>query len=116
MAKSEDWRWSMVAGVACLSLCRLAHARSRLDSRTRRDYCLALGDGMPRKIRQLKSDLRRAGFIEQRDRGKGSHTRWVHPAVPGSAVTVSGHDGADAKAFQERDVRNVIARVEQSKT
>ena len=69
---------------------------------------------MPRKIRQLKADLRNAGFIEQRDRGKGSHTRWVHPAVPGSAVTVSGHDGDDAKAFQERDIRNAMARVEQT--
>lgn len=71
---------------------------------------------MPRKIRQLKADLRKAGFTEQRDRGKGSHTRWVHPAVPGSAVTVSGRDGHDAKAFQERDVRNAIDRVRQANT
>jgi hypothetical protein len=67
---------------------------------------------MPRKIRQLKSDLRRAGFVEQGDRGKGSHTRWYHMLAPEVIVTLSGHDGDDAKPYQERDVRLAIAAVQ----
>ena len=69
---------------------------------------------MPRKIRQLKADLRQAGFIELRDRGKGSHTRWEHPIVPGLAVTLSGRDGDDAKSYQERDVRLAVTRASQT--
>ena len=63
---------------------------------------------MPRKLRQLRSDLRRAG-LELTDRGKGSHEVWEHPDVPDASVTLSGHDGDDAKPYQERDVRRAIA-------
>lgn len=64
---------------------------------------------MPRKLRQLKADLRRAGWVLKGDAGKGSHERWVHPDVPGIQVTLSGRDGDDAKHYQERDVANAIA-------
>jgi predicted RNA binding protein YcfA (HicA-like mRNA interferase family) len=60
---------------------------------------------MPRKLRQLKADLRRAGFSERA--GKGSHTRWSHPLVM-QPVTLAGHDGDDAKPYQERDVREAL--------
>lgn len=60
---------------------------------------------MPRKIRQLRADLARAGYVRDTKRGKGSHTWWVHPKIPGYAVNVAGQDGADAKPYQERDVR-----------
>jgi predicted RNA binding protein YcfA (HicA-like mRNA interferase family) len=60
---------------------------------------------MPRKVRELEADLRRAGFTRQP--GKGSHRRWVHPLHPGH-VAVSGHEGDDAKPYQERDVRSAI--------
>jgi hypothetical protein len=63
---------------------------------------------MPRKIRQLKSDLRRAGFYERTDLGKGSHTRWFHPAAPEVTVTLSGGDGDDARDYQESAVRRAI--------
>ena len=63
---------------------------------------------MPRKIRQLKSDLRNAGFVLVPRRGKGSHTVWAHP-ITKTSVTVSGRDGADAQMYQERDVREAIA-------
>lgn len=56
---------------------------------------------MPRKIRQLKSDQRRAGFYERTDLGKGSHTRWFHTAAPEITVTLSGADGDDAQHYQE---------------
>jgi predicted RNA binding protein YcfA (HicA-like mRNA interferase family) len=65
---------------------------------------------MPRKIRQLKADLRRAGFMVT-DRGKGSHEVWEHPDAPAAFVTLSGHDGDDAKPYLERDLRRAIALV-----
>ncbi len=68
---------------------------------------------MPRKIRQLKADLRRAGFVPDTDKGKGSHVVWEHPDIAG-AVTLSGKDGADARQYQEADVRKAIARVQQA--
>ncbi len=71
---------------------------------------------MPRKIRQLKSDLRKAGFIEQKDRGKGSHSRWYHSANPEITVTLAGHDGDDARSYQEGDVRKAIMRVRLGET
>ena len=50
---------------------------------------------MPRKIRELKSDLIRAGFRLLKGRGKGSHTVWAPPN--GSfTLTLSGADGEDA--------------------
>jgi len=52
---------------------------------------------MPRKIRELRLDLQRAGYVLQPRRGKGSHSWWVHPAIPGYAVNVSGQDGEAAK-------------------
>jgi predicted RNA binding protein YcfA (HicA-like mRNA interferase family) len=62
---------------------------------------------MPRKVRQLKADPKQAGFEEHTERGKGSHTVWVHP-VTRRRVTISGHDGDDAQHYQERDVREAI--------
>jgi predicted RNA binding protein YcfA (HicA-like mRNA interferase family) len=66
---------------------------------------------MPRKIRQLKADLKRAGFILRPERGKGSHSAWRHPAVPGTLVVLSGNDGDDARSYQERDVQAALEKV-----
>jgi predicted RNA binding protein YcfA (HicA-like mRNA interferase family) len=55
---------------------------------------------MPRKIRELISDLKQAGFVDRG--GKGSHRNYEHPV--GRRVTVSGALGADAKPYQEREV------------
>ncbi len=62
---------------------------------------------MPRKVRQLMTDLEHAGF-ENRG-GKGSHRNFAHPK--GVRVTVSGQAGDDAKHYQERDVRRAVAAV-----
>lgn len=65
---------------------------------------------MPRKIRELKSDLRQAGFALLPSQGKGSHTKWKHPLVA-DPVTLSGHDGmtlSTIKHYQERNVRDAI--------
>ncbi len=69
---------------------------------------------MPRKIRELKADLRRAGFEELRRRGKGSHSYWEHPAVPAARVNLAGADGDDAQHYQERAVRDALAQVRQA--
>lgn len=61
---------------------------------------------MPRKIRELISDLRRAGFAL--DRQKGSHRQFKHPSFQG-IITLSGGEGDDAKTYQERQVAKAIA-------
>jgi len=64
---------------------------------------------MPRKIRELMSDLRRAGFTMVSG-GKGSHRKFRHPRFPGT-VHLSGVDGDDALHYQEKQVRNAIREV-----
>ncbi|HTB83913.1 MAG TPA: type II toxin-antitoxin system HicA family toxin [Candidatus Sulfotelmatobacter sp.] len=61
---------------------------------------------MPRKIRQLISDLERAGFFLSPG-GKGSHRKFRHSKFAG-AVILSGRDGDDAQHYQEKQVRNAI--------
>ncbi|HLO87276.1 MAG TPA: type II toxin-antitoxin system HicA family toxin [Nostocaceae cyanobacterium] len=67
---------------------------------------------MPKKIRELKNLLLQAGFTCRP--GKGSHTNWYHPLLAGR-VTISGKDGNDAKAYQEKDVTNAIRKIEEIK-
>lgn len=62
---------------------------------------------MPKKIRELKSDLKRAGFVLLHERGKGSHTVWRHPNVA-DVITIAGKNGDDAQAYQEKQVREAI--------
>lgn len=61
---------------------------------------------MPRRIRDLISDLRKAGFAL--DRQKGSHPQFKHPSFQG-IITLSGGEGDDAKTYQERQVTKAIA-------
>jgi len=60
---------------------------------------------VPRKIRELISDLVRAGFVNRG--GKGSHRNFVHPNVR-KTVTVSGDEGDDALHYQVKAVRQAI--------
>lgn len=64
---------------------------------------------MPRKIRELIADLKRAGFAL--DRQKGSHRQFKHPELPG-VVTVSGNEGDDAQRYQQRQVDEAVNRVQ----
>ena len=50
---------------------------------------------MVRKLRQVRSDLRRAGFAIARQ--TGSHETWQHPLLPERPVTLAGADSADAQ-------------------
>ncbi|HEX4795778.1 MAG TPA: type II toxin-antitoxin system HicA family toxin [Humisphaera sp.] len=61
---------------------------------------------MPKKIRQLKAALRKAGWLEVAG-GKGSHTKWQHSRVA-RTLMLSGRDGDDAKRYQARDVENAV--------
>ncbi|MFL5340523.1 MAG: type II toxin-antitoxin system HicA family toxin [Gemmataceae bacterium] len=63
---------------------------------------------MPRKIRDLVRDLKRAGFADRG--GRGSHRNYEHKK--GIRVTVSGQLGDDAKPYQEREVQR---KIEESK-
>ena len=61
---------------------------------------------MPRKLRELRAELRREGW--RIDRHVGSHETWEHPLVS-FPVVLAGKDGDDAVRYQEREVRNAIA-------
>ena len=65
---------------------------------------------MPRKIKQLIKDLESAGF-QGRD-GKGSHRNFEHAAT-GTNLTLSGQLGADARIYQEKDIREAIEKATQ---
>ena len=62
---------------------------------------------MPRKIRELRADLGRAGFAL--DHQTGSHQVWKHPRLPHLSIIVAGRDGADAKPYQEVQLRRALA-------
>lgn len=68
---------------------------------------------MPRKVRQLKSDLRRGGCLWRPARG--SHTVWTHELVPEESVTLAGNDGDDAQPYQERDVRRLLRLIQKAR-
>jgi predicted RNA binding protein YcfA (HicA-like mRNA interferase family) len=65
---------------------------------------------VPRKIRQLVSDLEGGGFVRVQG-GKGSHRKFVHPKLQGF-VLISGHDGDDAQHYQEKHVRRALRQVQ----
>ena len=67
---------------------------------------------MPKKIRELKGMLRRAGW-NLVPGGKGSHSKWAHPKVT-RRVILSGNDGDDARRKQERDVENAVQEAEEA--
>src|SRR5690242_12244331 len=90
-------------------------ARIRTNSCTE-GYIFAQGEGaMPRKIRQLRAELKRAGLVRLKERGKGDHEVWEHPTMPGVQIVLDGKDGDDAKPYQERNVRNVLDIVRNAK-
>ena len=65
---------------------------------------------MPRKVRQLVSELEAAGFVRVAG-GKGSHRKFRHPKFRGF-VLISGADGVDAQHYQERQVRNALRQIQ----
>ncbi len=60
---------------------------------------------MPKKIRELKSLLLKAGFIHKP--AKGSHSKWIHPKLP-QAIIIAGKDGSDAKLYLEKQINEAL--------
>jgi len=63
---------------------------------------------MPKKIRELIRDLKKAGFMDRG--GKGSHRNFTHPC--GVRITISGNTSVDAKKYQERAVEKALQEVD----
>jgi predicted RNA binding protein YcfA (HicA-like mRNA interferase family) len=57
------------------------------------------------KIRELISNLVKAGFMDRG--GKGSHRNFVHPHLS-KPITISGKLGDDAKQYQVKAVQKAI--------
>jgi len=60
---------------------------------------------MPPKIRELISELEKAGF-ESRS-AKGSHRNYFHPRLA-KPITISGNLGDDAKRYQIRLIQKAF--------
>lgn len=65
---------------------------------------------MPRKIRELIHDLEQAGFQLVKGQGKGDHRKYRHPTLRGSLI-LDGKAGADAKPYQEKQLRNALQQL-----
>ena len=68
---------------------------------------------MPKKVRELKAMVAKAGYILQSKRGKGSHTYWKHPLLPEEPLTIPGKDGDDAPRYLEKGIRRALKRLEE---
>jgi predicted RNA binding protein YcfA (HicA-like mRNA interferase family) len=62
---------------------------------------------MPRKIRELKTQISREGFTFLPKRGKGSHERWLHPLL-GKTMTIPGKDGDDVPLYLEKQLIQLL--------
>jgi len=63
---------------------------------------------MPKKIRELKSMLRKAGFTSES--AKGSHSKWAHPKLS-IKIVIAGKDGSDSKTYLEKQVLEVLEKL-----
>lgn len=68
---------------------------------------------MPKKIRELKSLLKKAGFVYRT--AKGSHTRWCNELLPEDPITISGNDGDDAQKYLEKQINQKLAKLKRIK-
>jgi predicted RNA binding protein YcfA (HicA-like mRNA interferase family) len=67
---------------------------------------------MPRKIRELKAQIAREGFVYLLKRGKGSHERWQHPLI-GKTLTIPGKDGDDVPLYLEKQLAKLLIALEE---
>ena len=63
---------------------------------------------MPKKIREIKQALSKAGFTYKS--AKGSHEKWTHPKLP-NFIIVAGKDGSDAKPYLEKQLNEALERL-----
>lgn len=69
---------------------------------------------MPRKIRELKAQIAREGFLFLPKRGKGSHERWQHPLLR-KTLTIPGKDGDDVPLYLEKQLAKLITELNEYK-
>jgi predicted RNA binding protein YcfA (HicA-like mRNA interferase family) len=69
---------------------------------------------MPRKIRELKAQIAREGFLFLPKRGKGSHERWQHPLLR-KTLTIPGKDGDDVQLYLEKQLAKLITELNEYK-
>jgi predicted RNA binding protein YcfA (HicA-like mRNA interferase family) len=67
---------------------------------------------MPKKIREIKAILNKAGFIQLKKRGKGSHQIWEHSKLP-DPIVISRKDGDDAPLYLEKQIENALKRLQE---
>ncbi|MBW4622011.1 MAG: type II toxin-antitoxin system HicA family toxin [Cyanosarcina radialis HA8281-LM2] len=65
---------------------------------------------MPKKIRELKKLLLKAGFIYRQ--GKGSHQVWSHLSLI-EPIVIARKDGDDAPIYLEKQVNEVLKQLEE---
>ncbi|MCC3416340.1 MULTISPECIES: type II toxin-antitoxin system HicA family toxin [unclassified Microcoleus] len=65
---------------------------------------------MPRKIRELKVQIAREGFVYLPKRGKGSHERWRHPMLR-KTLTIPGKDGDDVALYLEKQLAQLLSEL-----
>lgn len=63
----------------------------------------------PKKIRELKAALRKAGFTNKP--AKGNHKKWKHELLS-QKIIIAGKDGSDAKPYLEAQVYEALAMLE----
>jgi predicted RNA binding protein YcfA (HicA-like mRNA interferase family) len=68
---------------------------------------------MPKKIRELKQMLQKAGFSSKP--AKGSHSKWIHPLLS-QAIIIAGKDGSDAKPYLEKQVYTALVQIQEIET
>ncbi|MBW4551151.1 MAG: type II toxin-antitoxin system HicA family toxin [Aphanocapsa sp. GSE-SYN-MK-11-07L] len=66
---------------------------------------------MPRKIRELKAQITREGFVYLPKRGKGSHECWQHSLLK-KTLTISGKDGDDVPRYLEKQLAQLLAELD----
>ena len=69
---------------------------------------------MPRKIRELKAQIARYGFVYLPQRGKGSYERWRHSLI-GKTVTIPGQNGDDVPLYLEKQLEKLLTELEELK-
>ncbi len=69
---------------------------------------------MPRKIRELKAQIAREGFVYLPKRGKSSHERWQHPRLK-KTLTIPGKDGDDVPPYLEKQLAKLLTALEELK-
>ena len=65
---------------------------------------------MPRKIRELKAQIAREGFIYLPKRGKGSHESWRHPLLR-KTLTIPGKDGDNVPLYLEKQLAQLLTEL-----